>query len=68
MKTITHSLKFVTELDETNPTAQRILELPHQTQTAMLNELLKDLVAPALKPLIDELNAGNSYATLKLAN
>jgi hypothetical protein len=34
----------------------------------MLNELLKDLVAPALKPLIDELNAGNSYATLKLAN
>ena len=68
MKTITHSLKFVTELDETNQTAQRILELPHQTQTAMLNELLKDLVAPALKPLIDELNAGNSYATLKLAN
>jgi hypothetical protein len=42
MKTITHSLKFITELDETNPTAQRILELPHQTQTAMLNELLNN--------------------------
>ena len=68
MKTITHSLKFITELDETNPTAQRILELPHQTQTAMLEQMLKDLVAPALKPLIDGLNAGNSYATLKVAN
>ena len=34
----------------------------------MLNELLKDLVAPALKPIIDELNANNSYATLKVAD
>jgi hypothetical protein len=68
MKTITHSLKFVTELDETNETAQRLLALPRQTQTAMLEQMLKDLVAPAIKPLIDELNAGNSYATLKVAN
>jgi hypothetical protein len=68
MKTITHSLKFVTELDETNETAQRVLSLPQEIQTAMLEQMLKDLVAPALKPLIDELNAGNSYATLKVAN
>ena len=68
MKTITHSLKFVTELDETNETAQRILSLPQEMQTAMLEGILKDLVAPALKPIIDELNAGNSYATLKVAN
>jgi hypothetical protein len=68
MKTITHSLKFVTELDETNETAQRILSLPKEMQTAMLEQMLKDLVAPALKPLIDELNAGNSYATLKVDN
>jgi hypothetical protein len=68
MKTITHSLKFVTELDETNETAQRILSLPQEMQTAMLEGMLKDLVAPALKPIIDELNAGNSYATLKVAN
>jgi hypothetical protein len=68
MKTITHSLKFVTELDETNETAQRILSLPQEMQTAMLESMLKDLVAPALKPIIDELNAGNSYATLKVAN
>ena len=68
MKTITHSLKFVTELDETNETAQRILSLPQEMQTAMLEGMLKDLVASALKPIIDELNAGNSYATLKVAN
>ena len=68
MKTITHSLKFVTELDETNETAQRLLALPKPMQTAMLEQMLKDLVAPSLKPIIDELNAGNSYATLKVAN
>jgi len=68
MKTITHSLKFVTELDETNETAQRILALPQEVQIAMLEGLLKDLIAPALKPIIDECNAGNSYATLKVAN
>jgi hypothetical protein len=68
MKTITHSLKFVTELDETNPTAQRLLALPETMQIAMLESMLKELLAPALKPAIDELNAGNSYATLKVAN
>jgi hypothetical protein len=68
MKTITHSLKFVTELDETNETAQHLLSLPKEIQTVMLEQMLKDLVAPALKPIIDELNAGNSYATLKVAN
>ena len=68
MKTITHSLKFITELDETNETAQHLLSLPKEIQTVMLEQMLKDLVAPALKPIIDELNAGNSYATLKVAN
>ena len=68
MKTITHSLKFITELDETNETAQHLLSLPKEMQTTLLEQMLKDLVAPALKPIIDELNAGNSYATLKVAN
>ena len=68
MKTIKHSLKFVTELDETNETAQHLLSLPKEMQTVMLEQMLKDLVAPALKPINDELNAGNSYATLKVAN
>ena len=68
MKTITHSLKFVTELDETNETAQHLLSLPKEMQTVMLEQMLLDLVAPKLKPIIDELNAGNSYATLRVAN
>ena len=68
MKTIKHSLKFVTELDETNETAQRLLSLPKEMQTTLLEQMLKDLVAPSLKSIIDELNAGNSYATLKVEN
>ena len=68
MKTITHSLKFVTELDETNETAQHLLSLPKEMQTVMLEQMLLDLVAPKLKTIIDELNAGNSYATLRVAN
>jgi hypothetical protein len=66
MKLIKHSLQFVTELDETNPTAQRLLALPQETQIAMLEGMLKELIAPALKTTLDELNAGNSYATLKV--
>ena len=66
MKIISHSLNFVTELDETNPTAQQLLALPEQMQIAMLESMLKELLAPALKPAIDELNAGNSFATLKV--
>ncbi len=32
----------------------------------MLESMLKELLAPALKPALDELNANNSYATLKV--
>ncbi len=66
MKIVKHSLQFITELDETNPTAQQLLSLPEQMQIAMLEGMLKELLAPALKPAIDELNAGNSFATLKV--
>ena len=68
MKTITHSLKFVTELDETNPTAQGLLALDKDMQALLLQGMLNDLLVPDILPLIDNLNAGNSYATLKLAN
>jgi hypothetical protein len=68
MKTIHHYLKFATELDENNSTAKLLLSLPEERQIQMLNLMLKDLLVPALQPAIDELNAGNSYATLKLAN
>ena len=66
MKIVKHSLQFITELDETDPTAQRLLALPEQMQIAMLEGMLKELLAPALKPAIDELNKNNSFATLKV--
>ena len=68
MVKIEHSLKFVTELDETNPTAQGLLALDKNTQALLLQGMLNDLLVPDILPLIDNLNAGNSYATLKLAN
>lgn len=67
MKTIQHSLKFITELDETDPTAQRLLALPKDQQIFMLESLLKELIAPKIAPILDEVNAGNSWANLKVA-
>jgi hypothetical protein len=67
MKTITHSLKFVTELDEADPTSIRLLSLPDEMQVLMLEGMLKELLVPMIQPALDELNAGNSFATLKVA-
>ena len=66
MKTIEHSLRFITELDETNPTAQRLLELDKDTQAQLLEGMLHTLLVPDIMPLIDTLNSGNSYAILKV--
>jgi len=66
MKQIKHSLEFITELDENNPTVKRLLALPKEMQIAMLEGMLKELVVPKLKPILDEVNAGNSYALLKV--
>jgi hypothetical protein len=66
MKQIKHSLEFVTELDENNPTVKRLLALPKEMQIAMLEGMLKELVVPKLKPILDEVNEGNSYALLKV--
>lgn len=67
MKTIQHSLHFITEVDETNPTAKQLLELDSEIQIHFLESMLKDLLVPALKPALDEVNKGNSWATLKVA-
>jgi hypothetical protein len=66
MKQIKHSLEFITELDENNPTVKRLLALPKEMQIAMLEGMLKELVVPKLKPILDEVNEGNSYALLKV--
>ena len=66
MKTVEHSLRFITELDETNPTAQQLLSLDKDMQALLLEGMLHDLLVPDIIPLIDNLNSGNSYATLKV--
>lgn len=68
MTKVEHSLKFVTEFDETHPTAQRFLQLSENDQILMLESMLKDLLVSAIQPVIDEINEGGSYAILKVAN
>lgn len=67
MVTVEHSLKFVTEFDENHPVSQRFLSLEKYEQIAMLESMLKDLIAPVIKPEINRINENGSYAILKLA-
>jgi hypothetical protein len=64
---VEHSLKFVTEFDETHPIGKQALAIPHSDLVAMLEGMLKDLVVPALKETLDEINARGTYAILKVA-
>lgn len=68
MVLIEHNLRFVTELDETNPVAIRLLNLEKEMQIEMLEGLLKEVLAPMIQPAIDEVNEGNSWATLRVAD
>ena len=64
---VEHSLKFVTEFDETHPTAQHFLRLDEISQIAMLESMLKELLAPRIQPALDEINERGTYAILKVA-
>ena len=64
---IEHSLRFVTEFDETHPVAQQFLRLDEVSQVHMLESMLKELLAPAIEPVIEKLNERGSYAILKVA-
>ncbi len=67
MVKVNHSLNFVTEFDETHPIAKQALSIPHADLVAMLEGMLKDLVVPALTPVIEDINKNGSYAILKVA-
>ena len=67
MKTIEHSLKFVTEFDETHPIGAQALAIPHSDLVAILEGMLKELVVPALASTLEDINARGSYAILKVA-
>ena len=66
MVSVEHSIKFVTEFDETHPISQRFLQLGNSAQVEMLEGMLKALVLPAIEPVINEINEGGSYAILKV--
>lgn len=64
---IEHNLKFVTEFAEGHPVTATMSALPETLRIQMLESMLKDLIAPKLGPILDEINAGGSYAILKVA-
>jgi hypothetical protein len=68
MKKITHSLQFVTEVDENHPIGMQLLALSREMQKEMLEGMLKTLLVPAIQPVIDNLNENGSYAILKVAD
>jgi hypothetical protein len=64
---VEHKLRFVTEFDETHPVAQEFLRLDEVSQVYMLESMLKNLLSPAIKPVLDKINANGTYAILKVA-
>ena len=67
MVKIPHSLHFITEVDETHPVGAQLIALEESMRVIMLESMLKELLAPRIQPVLDTLNEGNSYATLKVA-
>ena len=65
---IEHNLKFVTEFQEGHPVTATMSALPETLRIQMLESMLKDLIAPKLGPILEEINAGGSYAILKVAD
>ena len=68
MVKIEHNLKFITEVDESHPIGMQLLALEKEMQVTMLEGMLKDLLVPAITPVIENLNENGSYAILKVAN
>ena len=67
MVQIEHNLKFITEVDETHPIGMTLLSLEKEMQIVMLESMLKELVGSKLGPILNEINAGGSYAIIKVA-
>ncbi len=67
MVKIPHVLRFVTEVDETHPVGMQLLALSESARIELLENMLKDLLAPMIQGQIDHINEGGSYAILKVA-
>lgn len=68
MVKVEHSLKFVTEVDETHPVGMRLMQLSESMRIEMLESMLKELLAPRIQPALDEINENGTYAILKVAD
>ena len=64
---IKHSLHFVTVVDETHPVGMQLVKLETEMRRMMLESMLKELLAPRIQSVLDEINANGSYAILKVA-
>jgi hypothetical protein len=64
---IEHNLKFVTEFKAGHPVTNQVMALDEKTRIFMLESMLKDLIAPRLQSILDEVNENASYAILKVA-
>ena len=64
---IEHNLKFVTDFQDGHPVTAQMLNLPESMRIEMLESMLKELLAPKLQPILDEINEGGTYAILKVA-
>jgi hypothetical protein len=66
MKSIKHTIKLETLLDENSDVGKRLLALPATTRNAFLNQMVNDLLVPRIEPILEELNKHGSYAILKV--
>ena len=66
MKTIKHTLKLETVLDEKSVVGSQLLAMPVSKRNKIINEMVNDLLLPRLQPVLDELNENGSYAILKV--
>ena len=64
---IKHSLDFETVIAEDSEAFQTIKNMPESYVKIIFEQMLKDLVAPRLAPILDELNKNGSFAILRLA-
>jgi hypothetical protein len=67
MTKVEHSLKFVTEFDETHPVSQQFLALNKVDQIEMLESMLKEMLGSKIQPILDHINENGTYAILKVA-
>lgn len=64
---VKHSLEFETVIDESHEVYAQIVAMPEEYVKAIFEDMLKQLVAPSLEPILEELNKNGSFAILRLA-